>query len=140
MATGFLVATAHGEDPSLVAHLASVPAEITIVLLMGVRSLQMVVDVLLTKREPDTPAAIVERGWTPEQRTVSATLATVVQAASDAGVRAPSIVVIGAVAALHEQFGDVARVSPDRPSRCSPSRTSTRSGSSTWSRRRRSSR
>ena len=111
MATGFLVATAHGEDPGLVAHLAQIPPEITIVLLMGVRSLQMVVDVLLTQREPDTPAAIVERGWTPEQRTVSATLATVVQAASDAGVRAPSIVVIGAVAALHEQFGDVARLS-----------------------------
>ncbi len=111
MATGFLVATAHGEDPALVAHLAAIPPEITIVLLMGVRSLQMVVDVLLTQRDPGTPAAVVERGWTPEQRTVSATLATVVQAATDAGVRAPSLVVIGAVAALHEQFGDVARLS-----------------------------
>jgi uroporphyrin-III C-methyltransferase/precorrin-2 dehydrogenase/sirohydrochlorin ferrochelatase len=111
MATGFLVATAHGEDPELVAHLAGIPPEITIVLLMGVRSLQMVVDVLLTQRDPDTPAAVVERGWTPDQRTVSATLATVVQSATDAGVRAPSIVVIGAVAALHEQFGDVARLS-----------------------------
>ena len=113
MATGFLVATAHGEDPALVAHLAAIPPEITIVLLMGVRSLQMVVDVLLTRRAPDTPAAIVERGWTPQQRTVSATLATVVQSAAEAGVRAPSIVVIGAVAALHEQFGDVARLSPE---------------------------
>lgn len=111
MATGFLVATAHGEDPALVAHLAAIPPEITIVLLMGVRSLQMVVDVLLTERDPQTPAAIVERGWTPDQRTVSATLSTVVQEAADAGVRAPSIVVIGEVAALHEEFGDVGRLS-----------------------------
>lgn len=111
MATGFLVATAHGEDPALVAHLAAIPPEITIVLLMGVRSLQMVVDVLLAARDPQTPAAIVERGWTPDQRTISATLSTVVGAAADAGVRAPSIVVVGAVAALHEQFGDVAKLS-----------------------------
>jgi uroporphyrin-III C-methyltransferase/precorrin-2 dehydrogenase/sirohydrochlorin ferrochelatase len=43
MATGFLVATAHGEDPALIKHLAAIPPEITIILLMGVRSLQMVV-------------------------------------------------------------------------------------------------
>ena len=113
MATGFLVATAHGEDPALVAHLAAIPPEITIVLLMGVRSLQMVVDVLLGARPADTPAAIVERGWTPGQRTVTATLGTVVESARSQQVAAPSIVVVGEVAALHEQFGDVARVSPD---------------------------
>lgn len=109
MATGFVVATAHGQDPELVAHLAAIPPEITIVLLMGVRALPMVVDVLRRGRSADTPAAIIERGWTPEQRTVNATLATLVEAS--AGVRAPSIVVVGEVAALHEQFGDVARVS-----------------------------
>ncbi len=111
MATGFLVATAHGEDPSLVAHLAAIPPEITIVLLMGVRSLQMVVDVLSQHRPATTPAAIVERGWTPDQRTISATLGTVVTAAQEQGVRAPSIVVIGEVAVLHDRFGDVAAVS-----------------------------
>jgi uroporphyrin-III C-methyltransferase/precorrin-2 dehydrogenase/sirohydrochlorin ferrochelatase len=113
MATGFLVATAHGEDPALVKHLAAIPPEITIILLMGVRSLQMVVDVLLSARRPDTPAAIVERGWTPGQRTVTATLETVVESARAQQVAAPSIVVVGEVVALHEQFGDVARVSPD---------------------------
>ncbi len=110
LATGFLVATAHGEDPGLVAHLAAIPPEITIVLLMGVRSLPVVVTALLRTRDPATPAAIVERGWTPEQRTVSATLDTLVAASE--GVRAPSIVVVGEVAALHERFGDVARLSP----------------------------
>jgi uroporphyrin-III C-methyltransferase/precorrin-2 dehydrogenase/sirohydrochlorin ferrochelatase len=113
MATGFLVATAHGQDPALIAHLAAIPPEITIVLLMGVRSLQMVVEVLLRARPPDTPAAIIERGWTADQRTVTATLATVVKAARTEQVSAPSIVVVGEVAALHDRFGDVARVSPD---------------------------
>ncbi len=112
LATGFLVATAHGEDPASVAHLAAIPPEVTIVLLMGVRSLQMVVSALLSQRSPDTPAAIVERGWTPQQRTITATLATVVETAERQNVRAPSIVVVGEVAALHEQFGDVGRISP----------------------------
>jgi uroporphyrin-III C-methyltransferase/precorrin-2 dehydrogenase/sirohydrochlorin ferrochelatase len=109
LATGFVVATAHGQDPALVAHLAAIPPEITIVLLMGVRALPMVVAALLRGRRPDTPAAIVERGWTLEQRTVTATLATLVEVSE--GVRAPSIVVVGEVAALHAQFGDVGRVS-----------------------------
>jgi uroporphyrin-III C-methyltransferase/precorrin-2 dehydrogenase/sirohydrochlorin ferrochelatase len=109
LATGFLVATAHGEDPALVAHLAAVPPEITIVVLMGVRSLPMVVDVLLQGRGPQTPTALIERGWTPQQRTVMTTLGGAVAAAE--GVRAPSIVVVGDVAALHAQFGDVARLS-----------------------------
>lgn len=111
LATGFVVATAHGQDPDLVAHLAAIPPEITIVLLMGVRSLPMVVQVLLRQRSASTPAAIIERGWTREQRTVSATLATLVEASQD--VQAPSIVVVGEVAALHAEFGDIARVSAD---------------------------
>ncbi len=111
MATGFLVATAHGEDPELIGHLAQVPAEITIVLLMGVRSLEMVASVLLRSRSADTPAAVVERGWTPQQRTVVATLGSVAEQARTHGVQAPSIVVIGDVAALHDQFGDLARPS-----------------------------
>ncbi len=113
LATGFVVATAHGEDPELVAHLSSIPPEITLVLLMGVRSLQRVVDVLLTGRAASTPAAIVERGWTPRQRTISTTLGELVASAQAQEVQAPSIVVIGEVAALHTQFGDLARVSAD---------------------------
>lgn len=109
LATGFVVVTAHGQDPALVAHLAAIPPEITIVLLMGVRALPMVVEVLVRGRDPQTPAAIIERGWTPQQRTVTATLATLVAASE--GVKAPSIVVVGDVAALHTQFGDVGRVS-----------------------------
>jgi siroheme synthase len=71
----------------------------------------MVVEVLLKTRSPQTPAAIIERGWTPRQRTVSATLSTLVAASQ--GVQAPSIVVVGDVAALHEEFGDVTTVSAD---------------------------
>ena len=74
---------------------------------------QRVVDVLLTGRAASTPAAIVERGWTPRQRTISTTLGELGASAQAQEVQAPSIVVIGEVAALHTQFGDLARVSAD---------------------------
>ena len=47
-------------------------------------------------RAPETPVAAVRNGTRPDQRTVRATLATI----ADAGVRAPSAIVVGEVAAL----------------------------------------
>ncbi len=47
-------------------------------------------------RDPDTPVAAVRWGTRPEQQTVRATLATL----ADAGVEAPSAIVVGEVAAL----------------------------------------
>lgn len=113
LASGFLVASAHGEDEGFIARLAATPPEITLVLLMGVRQLGAVVAALLAAgRDPSTPAAIVERGWTPQQRTVSATLADLPARAETEAVRSPSTVVIGAVAGLRETFGDLAVPSP----------------------------
>jgi uroporphyrinogen III methyltransferase/synthase len=48
--------------------------------------------------------AIVERGTFADQRTVSGTLGDIAAIARDAGVRAPAITVVGAVAGLHEEL------------------------------------
>ena len=45
----------------------------------------------------DCPVAIIERATCPDQRTVRATLATVVESASQYGVRAPAIICVGEV-------------------------------------------
>jgi uroporphyrin-III C-methyltransferase/precorrin-2 dehydrogenase/sirohydrochlorin ferrochelatase len=86
------------DDPD---HAALVALGGTIVVLMGVRRLTMLCDGLIAHgMDPDTPVAFVERGWTPSQRT---TRSTVGRAAADArrlDVRAPAVLVIGAVAAL----------------------------------------
>jgi len=55
-------------------------------------------------RSPAEPAAIVERGTLPEQRTTLATLATLAAAAEERGVRAPAVAVLGPVTALAEQL------------------------------------
>ncbi|HEX8360208.1 MAG TPA: uroporphyrinogen-III C-methyltransferase [Longimicrobium sp.] len=55
-------------------------------------------------RSPDTPAAAVESGTYPRQRTVAGTLATLPALVREAGIGAPSVVVVGEVVALREQL------------------------------------
>ncbi len=73
---------------------------VTTVFLMGVSPLAERVERMLAEGVPaDTPVAIVERGWTPSQRTTRARLDRIVAVGETAGVRSPAIVVVGAVAA-----------------------------------------
>jgi uroporphyrinogen III methyltransferase / synthase len=75
----------------------------TLVLYMGVKRLPDVVERLIASgRDPGEPAVAVERGTTPAQRTVAATLAELPDAIAKAGVRPPAIVVAGPVAARRE--------------------------------------
>jgi len=76
----------------------------TLVLYMGVRRLPDIAAALIAAGRPAAePAAVVEAGTLPRQRTVTGTLGTIAQRAREADVRAPSITVIGPVAALaHE--------------------------------------
>lgn len=75
------------------------PGGLTLVVLMGVASLRgIAADALAHGAEPTTPVAVVEEGTTPRQRTTRADLATVAEVAQAAGVRAPAVLVIGAVA------------------------------------------
>ncbi len=76
----------------------------TLVFYMGVKQLPRIAEQLIAGgRAADEPAAVVERGTLPGQRTVVATLATLAERAAAADVRPPSITVVGAVAALREE-------------------------------------
>lgn len=91
------VLTGH-DDPD---HGALVALGGTIVVLMGVRRLAVLCDGLISHgMDPGTPVAFVERGWTPSQRTVRSTVGRAVADAQQRDVRAPAVLVIGAVAAL----------------------------------------
>ena len=77
----------------------------TLVFLMGVSALPAICAGLLEGgMAPDTPAAVVERGTTPAQRRLSATLAGLPGAAEAAGVSSPAVIVVGGVCALAEDF------------------------------------
>jgi uroporphyrinogen III methyltransferase/synthase len=78
----------------------------TLVLYMGVRNLPRISERLIASgRDPDEPAAAIERGTWPGQRTVVATAATLPGAVDEAGVGAPAILLFGPVAARRERIG-----------------------------------
>jgi len=84
--------------------LASFPG--TLVLYMGVRNLPRISARLIAAgREADEPAAAIERGTWPGQRTVVATAATLPDAVAEAGLRSPAILLFGPVAARREEIG-----------------------------------
>lgn len=56
-------------------------------------------------RAPDTPAAAIEWGTYPRQRTVTGTLTTLPQIAREARIGAPSLIVVGDVVGLREELG-----------------------------------
>jgi uroporphyrinogen III methyltransferase/synthase len=78
----------------------------TLVLYMGMRRLPEIVERLVAAgRDRDEPAAVVERGTMPGQRTVAAPLGELPSAASDEGIRAPAVALTGPVAARRETLG-----------------------------------
>jgi uroporphyrinogen III methyltransferase / synthase len=78
----------------------------TLVVYMGVRQLEAITARLHEGgRAADEPAAMIERGTLPGQRTVTATLGTIAERAAAENVRAPAIAVFGPVAALTESLG-----------------------------------
>lgn len=77
----------------------------TLVFLMGVAAVREITQGLLQAgMDPDTPAAMVERGSTPQQRRLSATLSTLAQQAEAVGIQNPAVIVVGQVCSLAERF------------------------------------
>jgi uroporphyrinogen III methyltransferase/synthase len=80
----------------------------TLVLYMGVRRLPEIAARLIEAgRSADEPAAVVERGTLPGQRTVTAPLAEIATAAAD--VRPPAVTLVGPVARLREGLAWIER-------------------------------
>ncbi len=72
---------------------------------MGVKSLPRITQNLIEHgMDPSIPAATIQWGTTPRQRTITATVATIAEAAAAAGIAAPAITVIGRVVQLRESL------------------------------------
>jgi uroporphyrinogen III methyltransferase / synthase len=70
----------------------------TLVFYMGIRQLPHIAESLIAAgRSAEEPAAVVERGTLPQQRTVTGTLATIASRAHAEDVKPPSITVVGPV-------------------------------------------
>ena len=77
----------------------------TLVFYMGVRKLPEIAEQLIAGGRPASqPAAIVQQGTLPGQRSLVATLETLPARAAEAKIKAPAITVIGDVAALGSEL------------------------------------
>ena len=77
----------------------------TLVFYMGVKRLARNAAALIAAgRDADEPAAAIERGTWPGQRTVAARLGTIAEAVAREQVKAPALIVVGEVAERREQL------------------------------------
>src|SRR6185312_14852901 len=77
----------------------------TIVLYMGVKTLPAITDALIKGgMPPEVPAAAIQWGTHPRQRTVVATLDTIATKVADENISSPSIIVIGWSVVLREEL------------------------------------
>ena len=109
-----VVLSGHGGPVGIAREASRAPADATLVLMMGTRTLGAVAQALVgAGRAATTPAAIIERGWTKQQRTVAGTLADIADLAQATGVASPAVVVVGDVVGLRSELGDLAQASHD---------------------------
>lgn len=86
-----------GEDTDLSASALSDPQQ-TLVVYMGLANLDLVVEKALSAgRSPDTPAAIIEKGTTPQHRHLISSLKNITKTVRDQQVTPPALVIIGDV-------------------------------------------
>ncbi len=75
----------------------------TIVVYMGIKNLPIIVDNLIKHgRDPKTPVAVVRWASTPDQRSVVGTLETIKDVVKDAGIKPPSLIIVGEVVTLKD--------------------------------------
>jgi uroporphyrin-III C-methyltransferase len=78
----------------------------TVVLYMGLPGLEEILAALVAHgRAPGTPAALVEKATLPEQRVVVGTLADLAGKVRAAGVKGPTMIIVGEVVAYRSGSG-----------------------------------
>ncbi len=103
-AVAFVTGHANPEDPASTHRLdwpalARFPG--TLVVYMGVSHLGAICRTLIREgMPPETPAAVVESGTTPAQRTMVSTLAELPRVASESSMRPPALLIVGEVARM----------------------------------------
>ncbi len=77
----------------------------TLVFLMGIKNLGLIASELIKYgKNPNTPAAVIEKGTTGKQRTVTGSLGTIKQTAEKENIVPPAVIVIGDVVSKSEEF------------------------------------
>lgn len=77
----------------------------TTVVMMGLKNLREIAAALISHGKPsNTPVAVISKGTTPQQRSVSGVLESIADDVDQAGLTAPGIIVIGEVVTLRSRL------------------------------------
>lgn len=77
----------------------------TLVFYMGLANLSILCEQMIAHgRSPDTPMALVQKGTTAEQKVLVATLGTLPEKVQGAGIKAPTLLILGEVVSLREKL------------------------------------
>ena len=112
-ASSLHILTGHGKDgsPPDIPYREVAGLRGTLVFLMGVSAVgEICRNLSEAGMAADTPAALVENGTRPNQRRLSATLATLPELAREKAFSSPSVLVVGRVVALADTFDWTARL------------------------------
>ena len=106
VARGVTFVTGHTRDGGGPDWAALARTDTTLVIYMGMKRLPEITAALRAAgMAGETPAAAIQHGTTQRQRHVIATLATLADAARDAELGSPALIVIGRVVGLARQAG-----------------------------------
>ena len=103
-ATSLTLVTGHEADASTgIKWEALAQLDGTIVFLMGFGNLAAITQNLTANGvSPNRPVAVISKATTPEQRTVTGTLATIEEKVADAKLPTPALIIVGEVVRLHD--------------------------------------
>ncbi len=77
----------------------------TVVFYMGLKGIETITGKLIEHgMDPDTPAALVQKGTTPEQKEYIGTLVTLPGIVAESKIKPPTLIIIGSVVTLHDQL------------------------------------
>jgi uroporphyrin-III C-methyltransferase len=94
----FWVMTATNEANQLTSEIAQAAAtQATVVILMGWSHLQAITHIFLKYRSADTPIAIIQNASLPNGNAVVSDLENIVEAAAEANLGTPAVIIIGEV-------------------------------------------
>jgi len=94
-----------GKNESMLDYELLARLEGTLVFLMGVKNLADISSNLMRYgKDKTTPAAVIEKGTTSEQRVVTGTLEDIAARAAEAGIKSPAVTVVGKVVSLKDKL------------------------------------
>ncbi len=77
----------------------------TVVFYMGLKGIEIIAAKLIEHgMDPSTPAALVQKGTTPDQKEYIGTLVTLPQIVADSKIKPPTLIIIGSVVTLHDSL------------------------------------